>query len=309
MPLSSAATSRRNTFATASLDRVAEHRDDAAWIAARRGSRHARFLGLDAETAVPTRDGHLVALESSAVADGAPASLLGLRDGEPWFLLHDPIAHTDFPDAAWLGLRAAGLHLAAEDAGVLVYACGLANWQRVTRHCPACGGALTLVSAGHRAVCSQCGLLHFPRTDSAIIVLVEHEGACLLGRQATWRAGQYSTLAGFVEPGETLEGAVCREVREEAGIEVIDCDYHSSQPWPFPASLMLAFTATASSRDIRLIDGELAEARWFTPDEYADGIRAGSLCTSSPLSISYRLIEHWLRTRAGLELDALPRGE
>ncbi len=166
---------------------------------------------------------------------------------------------------------------------------------------------MTLISAGHRAACTRCERLHFPRTDPAVIVIVENGDACLLGRQPLWRPRQYSTLAGFVEPGESLEDAVRREVREEAGIEVTDCDYHSSQPWPFPASLMLGFTARAAAREIRLADGELEDARWFTAQQIVEGVRSGGLHLSSPLSISYRLIEHWLRMRARIELADLLR--
>jgi NAD+ diphosphatase len=164
-----------------------------------------------------------------------------------------------------------------------------------------------LVSSGHRAQCTNptCGRLHFPRTDAAIIVIVEYEGACLLGRQAGWPPGRYSTLAGFIEPGEALEDAVRREVAEESGVIVGDVHYHSSQPWPLPASLMVGFTANAISPAIRLRDGELEDARWFTPQQIVDGLADGTLATPTRLSVSYQLISHWLRERAGLDLDSL----
>ena len=159
----------------------------------------------------------------------------------------------------------------------------------------------------HRARCTNpvCSHLHFPRTDAAIIVIVEHKGACLLGRQASWPKGRYSTLAGFIEPGEALEDAVRREVAEESGVIVGDVHYHSSQPWPMPASLMVGFTATAISSEIRLRDGELEDARWFTPQQIIDGLADGSLGTPTRLSVSYQLLSHWLRERAGLDLDVL----
>ena len=147
--------------------------------------------------------------------------------------------------------------------------------------------------------------MHFPRTDAAVIMLVEHEGACLLGRQAGWPAGRYSTLAGFVEPGESLEDAVRREVAEEAGVVVDEVRYHSSQPWPMPASLMVGFIATASSRRIDRRDRELEDARWFTPQQIVEGLADGSFLPSTRLSVSYQLLSHWLGMRAGLDLDAL----
>ena len=300
---SSAARSHRNTFAALQLERAAEHRGDARWIAARRASSRARFIAFDSEGRAPVREDRLRFLTADAVARQAGTSLLGLDDDAPVFLLRDPAGPECFLEAEWIGLRDAGVRLPAAEAGLLAYARGLANWQEATRFCSSCGAALNLVSAGHRAACSQCERLHFPRTDPAIIVIVEHEDACLLGRQALWRPHQYSTLAGFVEPGESLEDAVRREVREEAGVEVLDCDYQSSQPWPFPASLMLGFTAVARAREIHLADGELEDARWFTPAQIVEDVRSGALRPSSALSISYRLLEHWLRTRANVELN------
>jgi NAD+ diphosphatase len=210
-------------------------------------------------------------------------------------------------DARRAGLREAGLLLAADEAGLFAYAKGLAHWQRETRFCARCGSPVQLVSSGHRAQCTNpaCGRLHFPRTDAAIIVIVEYQGACLLGRQAVWPAGRYSTLAGFVEPGEALEDAVRREVAEESGVIVGDVHYHSSQPWPMPASLMVGFTATALSPEIHLRDAELEDARWFTPQQIVDGLADGSLLTPPRLSVSYQLISDWLHERAGLALDAL----
>ena len=136
-------------------------------------------------------------------------------------------------------------------------------------------------------------------------MLVEHDGACLLGRQPGWPPHRYSTLAGFVEPGESLEDAVRREVAEESGVIVDEVRYHSSQPWPMPASLMVGFIATAVSREIRMRDLELEDARWFTPKQIVDGIADGSFLPSTRLSVSYQLLAHWLHVRAGLDLDAL----
>lgn len=296
-----------NTFANTSLDRCGERRADPAWLAAQRRAPGARWLALDGEGRTQVRDGRLCWQDAASVAADAPANFLGQLAGVPIFALREPVASGHAADAHWVDLRTAAGELGRDEAGLFAYARALANWQDATRHCGYCGALLTLDPSGHRAVCQGCKRMHFPRTDAAIIVIVEQGDACLLGHQASWRPHWYSTLAGFVEPGESLADAVRREVREETGVQVLDCDFHSSQPWPFPASLMLGFTATAAGRAINLADGELADARWFTAGQIADGLRAGSLQLSAPLSISYRLIEHWLRTRAGVELATLPR--
>ena len=308
-----------NTFAGLSLilDRMAECRDDAAWLAAQAASPTARHLLLDAEDRAFLHAGRdamrwLDADERRRWCAGVPASLLGIVDGHPHFLLalqndtHAAALEAGL-HARRIGLREAGLLLPADDAGLFAYAKGLAHWHRETRHCACCGAPLTVISAGHRLHCTDaaCGRLHFPRTDAAVIVIVEHEGACLLGRQSSWPPGRYSTLAGFVEPGEALEDAVRREVLEESGVRVGEVRYHSSQPWPMPASLMVGFTAVAIDPAIHRRDRELEDARWFTPRQIADGIADGSFVPSSPLSVSYRLLQHWLRERAGMELDAL----
>ncbi|MCE5233317.1 MAG: NAD(+) diphosphatase [Mizugakiibacter sp.] len=317
--MSSAARSRRNPLATpAALDRLVERRDDEVWLAERTRADDARFLVLDTEQRVlAARDGArlelLTAVQRARLLPEARPCLLGAADGLHYFFLGaDAGAATALAeslDARWAGLRELGMNLDPLGAGLCAYAKGLAHWQAATRHCGRCGAPLTLLAAGHRGACGSCGALHFPRTDPAVIVIVEHDGACLLGRQAGWPEKRYSTLAGFVEPGETLEQAVRREVAEEAGVEVLDCDYHSSQPWPFPGSLMLGFTATAAGRDIRLADGELEDARWFTAAEIVAALRAGELGLSPSISVSYRLIEHWLAGRGvdlAAELAALP---
>jgi NAD+ diphosphatase len=313
------ASTNLNTFAGLSLilDRVSEQRDVSEWVAAKAGSPDARYLVLDAAgDAYLHRQKEALrwidASERERLLPDASWSLLGIAEGQPHFMLllderHDHIHLESSLGARRMGLREAGLQLAADEAGLFAYAKGLAHWQRETRFCARCGSPVQLVSSGHRAQCTNpaCGRLHFPRTDAAIIVIVEYEGACLLGRQAGWPPGRYSTLAGFIEPGEALEDAVRREVAEESGVIVGDVYYHSSQPWPMPASLMVGFTATAISPAIRLRDGELEDARWFTPQQIAYGLADGSLGTPSRLSVSYQLISHWLRERAGMDLDAL----
>jgi NAD+ diphosphatase len=311
--------SRANTFAALALDRLSERRDDVDWLTERGDDPSARFFLLrsDGRALVQDDESALFALELNQrrqwLAERAP-SFLGSSEGAPWFLL---TVESDLADtiaasvgARYLDLRSAGLRLPAFDAGLFAFARALQYWQTRTRFCGICGAATVLLSGGHKAACSNpaCAAEHFPRTDPAIIVIVSHRDACLLGRQPSWPERRYSTLAGFVEPGETLEDAVRREVFEEAGVEVIDCDYHSSQPWPFPASIMLGFTAKAADRRVQ-VGAELAEARWFEVDELVDGLKKRELVLPPPLSVSYRLIEHWLQATAGLDLAALMHDE
>ncbi len=163
-------------------------------------------------------------------------------------------------------LRLVASLLPADEAGLLGYARAMVTWRRRHRYCGTCGAKTVPAKGGHVLVCTNPACRHeqFPRIDPAIIVLVSDAERALLGRQAAWPAGRYSTIAGFVEPGESLEDAVAREVLEETGVTVDRIEYHSSQPWPFPSSLMLGFTARALTREIRLEDKELEDARWFT---------------------------------------------
>jgi NAD+ diphosphatase len=312
--MSSFARSRNNTFGALDIDRHADQRDDAAWIQSRRTDPSTRFLLLRA-------DGHALvdldrrALRALDVGDlarlgmDAEASYLGDVDGADWYVLNSPIDGSDMIanqlGASFFDLRGAALMLSARDAGLFAYARALVNWQQRMRYCNVCAAPLELLAAGHRAKCTnpQCATEHFPRTDAAIIVIVTRGDTCLLGRGPGWPAKRYSTLAGFVEPGETLEDTVRREVFEESGVRVTDCDYHSSQPWPFPASIMLGFTAQAQDATIRL-GHELEDARWFTPTDIVDGLKSGELLLSAPLSISYRLIEQWMASH-GIDLAPL----
>ena len=304
-----------NVFSGLALDRNAEQRDDADWIAAQLADPRARFLLLGAEGhALAQRDVDalrvIAATERADLLPSATVSYLGADDTGPFFALN-----AESRDAAriaaelggdFIDLRSAGTRLQAFEAGLFAYARALSHWQSRTRFCSVCGAPVVVVTAGHRARCTNpdCAIEHFPRVDPAMIVIVSHEDRCLLGRQATWSERRFSTLAGFVEPGESLEDTVRREVFEEAGVRVGDCAYHSSQPWPFPASLMVGFTAEAIDPSIRL-GGELAEARWFTADEIVSGLADRSLTVSPPVSVSFRLIEYWLRKNAGVELRAL----
>ncbi|MGH8495458.1 MAG: NAD(+) diphosphatase [Gammaproteobacteria bacterium] len=299
-PISRKAPPLPNVFSGLHVDRVAHRRRDSAWIERALVSSRTRF--------VPVQD------KLSLVKNGEPPrpvlldhdqiARAGLQAGSPIYLGrfggHDCFAcalTADAAPAADLGgefqdLHRVGALLETADATLLAYARAMVLWHRNHRHCGRCGAPIAITEAGHVLVCSdeQCGTQQFPRLDPAIIVLVADEERCLLGRQAGWPAGRYSTIAGFVEPGESLEDAVTREVHEETGVEVRDVQYHSSQPWPFPASLMLGFSARPASTAIELHDRELEDARWFTREEIAAG-RAGF---PPKVSISFRLVEDWL---------------
>ena len=192
------------------------------------------------------------------------------------------------------GLREVGSLLGSRDAGLFVHAAALLNWHATHTHCPRCGTVTEPVAGGHIRRCPADASEHFPRTDPAVIMAVlDRADRILLGHQAVWPPGRFSTLAGFVEPGESLETAVAREVAEEAGVVVEGVDYAGSQPWPFPASLMLGFYARAASTDI-VVDGlEIAEARWFTRAELRQSTAGGEVLLPPVVSIARRLIEGW----------------
>jgi NAD+ diphosphatase len=231
--------------------------------------------------------------------------LLGRRDGTHFFACEIESAEppptpqgTRFAD-----LRTVAALLSEGEAGLLCYARAMIGWRSAHRHCGRCGAETVPAKAGHVLVCTNpvCRHEQFPRLDPAIIVLVIDGDRVLLGRQASWPAGRYSTIAGFVEPGESLEDAVAREVHEETGVQVDGIEYHSSQPWPFPSSLMLGFTARATTQAIDLRDLELEDARWFTRAD----IVSGSPYLPPNVSISFRLIEHWFDAAGEMPLREL----
>lgn len=303
---------RVNVFAGHPLERNAESRDDADWGAAQLADAHARFVligddGRALRAATRSALRLLDADERGAHARDVVPTYLGADAVGPLFSLGlDATAAAGVAtalDADFIDLRGAGVGLTAFDAGLFAYARAYAHWHARTRYCSACGAPLTLVALGHRALCTNpsCAIEHFPRVDPAMIVIVTSGERCLLGRQASWSENRYSTLAGFVEPGESLEDAVRREVHEESGVRVGTCTYHSSQPWPFPSSLMLGFTAEATDPTIR-VGSELSDARWFGVDDLLRELAERRLVLPPRVSVSHELIADWLRRQSGLEL-------
>lgn len=310
---------RINAFAGIALERNAERRDEADWAAAQCVDRKARFLLLDADAP----GGHRALIQASALAlrwlsqderhalvAHLPLIYLGADEIGPLFALcADAVVAAQVAtecDATFMDLRRAGLSLHPFQAGAFALARALAHWQTRARFCGACGAPLHVFALGHRAKCTNpaCALDHFPRVDPAMIVIVSWRDRCLLGTQSTWAAGRYSTLAGFVEAGESLEDAVRREVFEESGVRVGACHYHSSQPWPFPSSLMLGFSAQANDPAIK-VGCELSDARWFGVDDIVRGLAERTLVLPPRLSVAHELIAHWLRESSGLELTDL----
>jgi NAD+ diphosphatase len=272
-------------------NRMGLRRTDEAWLAERMSDPATRVLVVAGNRIRPV-DGAVEWVSPDEVPDGTLV-LLGDRDE----VVHVAVivAPEDAPGDPddWVPLRGVLTALAedgADQAPLLMHAIGLAEWHHATRFCPRCGGGLVSRAAGHELRCTQCDRAQFPRTDPAVIMAITHgEGddeAVLLGRNSAWPANRWSTLAGFCEPGETLEDAVRREVDEEVGIRVGEVTYFGSQPWPLPASLMLGFTGKALTTDIQ-------EARWWTRDEFEAAARSGELLVPRGISISSSLIETW----------------
>jgi NAD+ diphosphatase len=276
-------------------DRVADRRTDEAWLAEVWAAETTKVLVV-AGTRIQVVDGGISWISPSEAPEGTKV-LLGERDGTVWFAV---IIDGNIVDETWMSFRGLFPVLAedtGEEAALLTHAIGIAEWLWATRHCIRCGGTYEPMQLGHVLRCADCGREEFPRTDPAVIMVVADGEApgdrCLLGRHPSWPPGRYSTLAGFVEPGESIEQAVRREVYEESGINVGDVGYFGSQPWPLPRSLMIGCIAKATSADISVDGLEVEDARWFTREQMKAEAEAGTLLLPAPVSISNSLIEHW----------------
>jgi len=285
---------QRLALARATVDRAGARWTDDAWLAVRWA--HPSSLALRVHGGrTPVRDGRLALVPTTDAGLGT-TYFLGIDDDDVAYfgvVTKDPIADADGVDL--LDLRTVGGLLDDRDAGLLVHAIALANWHAAHGFCSKCGHATDVIAAGHVRRCPNCGTEHYPRTDPAVIVLVtDPDDRALLGHNPAWPEGRFSTLAGFVEPGESAEMAVVREIAEEAGVHLTDVRYLGSQPWPFPWSLMLGYTARAEDPSTLHPDGEeISELRWFTRAELADAMASGDVLPPGGISIARRLVEHW----------------
>jgi NAD+ diphosphatase len=276
-----------NTFAGESLDRAGTRRRDERWLAARIAEPATRVIVADEEGIIVDGDGPRLATVDE-LPSGIELVLLGVDgDGRAVFAA-DP---GDALAGERRGLRDLAAILSQAQGGMFAHAVALLNWHRRHRFCSNCGAPSEFREAGHIRHCPVCSTEHHPRTDPVVIMLVCDGDRAILGRQARWPKGRYSALAGFVEPGESLEEAVAREVREESGVLVEDVRYHSSQPWPFPTSLMLGFHASWKGGEPAVGDGELEDVRWFTRAD----VESGAMQLPPPEAIARRLVEDWLR--------------
>ena len=298
--------SQKNTFAVSALDRLSLHRLDEAWLAEQVQNPQTRI--------VPVWQGENLVSQASAPEavflspadlgalwqDASPPILLGALDGQVYFAIEAPSLegrpHPIFEDfGVFKNLRAFGPFVPGDIAALLACAKAMTYWHQRHQFCGDCGSPTISTEAGFVRDCTNadCAKKHFPRSDPAIIVLVQYGQKALLGRQASWPEGMYSTIAGFVEPGESLEAAVVREVHEETGVKLAEITYHSSQPWPFPSSLMLGYMAQAADPAIQRNDEELEDAQWFSREDLVKAIKTGTMFVPASLSISHRLIETW----------------
>jgi NAD+ diphosphatase len=277
-------------LARGGIDRRAERRSDEEWLAQVWADERTWVLPVhDGMIAVDTSLARLRPIRTSDVTADAERLLLGTDStGTTWFAARMPV---EGPRA---GLREVGAELSGDEVALATTAIALDNWHGAHARCSRCGVITVPAQAGWIRRCPEEGSEHYPRTDPAVIVLVlDEDDRALLGRQARWQPSWFSTLAGFVEPGESAEAAVRREILEEAGVTVDAMTYLGSQPWPFPCSLMLGYHAGVTSTDI-VVDGEeIVEARWFSREELAAACASGEVALPPAVSIARRLIERW----------------
>lgn len=308
-------------FSGAPLDRISDKREDAGFLAALRQRSDARAVLIARDMPILSRDGAdpffsvatigelggarceaLLGVDpggapvyAALLADGAVEEIADLSDG---FLDRRTLVVPGRDDLQLVDLRSIATQglVSADVVAILGQAKAILHWHARHGHCAHCGAPTRLAAAGWRRECDACKSPHFPRTDPVVIMLAVDGEQCLLGRQARFPKGMYSCLAGFVEPGETIEEAVRREIHEEAGIQCGEVAYVASQPWPFPSSLMIGCLARATSRDIRVDAVELEDARWFDRAEVKamfEKRHPGRLWAPNPMAIAHHILRHW----------------
>ena len=294
---------RPHTFAGNPLNRAEYERRDAQWLAAREQDPGSRFLPLrQLDVLLEGEDPARLAWVSGDAAAGldGPRFLLGLRDGAAHFAVDVSKGDEDLTEGGerqYVDVRTAGMLLAAADAGIAAQARAQVDWHARHGFCSVCGHPTEALRGGQQRTCGSCGADHFPRTDPVIIVVVTDGDRCLLG-QSHGRLSQmrmFSALAGFMDQGETIEEAVRREVLEEAGIQVGEVRYHSSQPWPFPSSLMIGCHADALTTDLRPDDVEMLSVQWFERATVQRALAAedAELRVPASFAIAHHLIRAW----------------
>ena len=248
----------------------------------------------------------------SELSDSLPEPIYLGKNSEKYYFAYQLAALPQgYDDSNLTNLRSISLIADEEELGLLFHSQGLFNWHRNHQYCAACGSKTKVASTGHSRVClnQECGKEHFPRIDPAVIFTIvdksQTDDRLLLARQASWDEGRYSIIAGFVEPGESLENAVFREAYEEVGLSLQSTNYVASQPWPFPSSMMVGFEAVTETNEITLIDKELEHAMWVSADEIVTQIESGKLKLPYSISISWHLIERWFTQQTGRSLSTI----
>ena len=306
-----------NTYTAQPLDRSAHGRKDPDWLAAQLADESSEYLILDGHALVTVNRVPLILSHEQfqTLKLSEQPSLLGLKkvNGTPVFSVNIPepavtlaeILAGQADEVASLSLREITHETDHEITSMYSYATLLNHWHITTRFCTRCGSALEIKEGGSMQQCSNdsCGHIEFPRINPAVIMRVTMGDKILLARQANWPEHRYSVLAGFVEVGETLEHAVAREVMEEVNIPVENINYHSSQPWPFPNSFMLGYTAQASSDSFELEQDDIEHALWLTAEELMAKMSEGTVLPPPDISISYSLINDWFQAETGMSLN------